>query len=199
LKREGKGGAAVQAAALGEGVPDRDWLERFHAGDRSLLEQCYNDHVQTVARAVGAVVAGVDRDTLVHDVFLKLITEERARRGFRGGSFAVWIGTVARNLAIDHARRSGREQLVEPEEAARLAGGCWDGLEARTEARRLLERFRSELLPPEWEGVFVARFVEQRSQRDAARVLGLGRTTLAWREMRIRRLLRKFFLGGGSR
>lgn len=176
-----------------------DWLARFHAGDRALLEQCYHEHVGAVARAVGAVVSGADQETLVHDVFLKLMTDERTRRGFRGGNLGAWISTVARNLAIDFARRAGREQPVEPAEAARLAGGCWDRLETRTEARRLIERFRQEQLPPGWEGVFVTRFIEQRSQRDAACELGIGRTTLAWREMRIRKLLRRFVLGGNGR
>jgi RNA polymerase sigma-70 factor (ECF subfamily) len=58
----------------------------------------------------------------------------------------------------------------------------------------LIERFRRERLPPDWVGVFERRFLEQLTQHEAARALGIRRTTLAYRELRIRRALRAFLL-----
>ena len=43
--------------------------------------------------------------------------------------------------------------------------------------------------------VFEARFVRQLTQREAASTLGISRTTLAYQEHRIRKLLRKHLLG----
>jgi RNA polymerase sigma-70 factor (ECF subfamily) len=40
--------------------------------------------------------------------------------------------------------------------------------------------------------LFQARFIERLDQREAARRLGLHRTTLAYRELRVRRFLRAF-------
>ncbi|NPC78158.1 RNA polymerase subunit sigma-70, partial [Pyxidicoccus fallax] len=54
--------------------------------------------------------------------------------------------------------------------------------------------FRREHLPAKWAPVFEARFVRQLSQREAAAALGLHRTTLAYQELRIRSLLKKFLL-----
>ena len=170
------------------------WLTRFHAGDRATLGQCYREHFAAVARTVEGVVGGPDRDTVIHDVFVKLIADAHARRGFKGGSFVAWIARVAHNAAIDHTRKYGREQCIDPAEALRLKGGQSDRLEAKTHARRLIERFRREHLKPEWEPVFVARFLEQRTQRDAALRCGIHRTTLAFRELQIRRRLRRFLL-----
>jgi RNA polymerase sigma-70 factor (ECF subfamily) len=69
-------------------------------------------------------------------------------------------------------------------------------LEDAAEARLLVERFRRDHLPPDWQGVFDLRFLQQLPQREAATRLSLPRTTLAYRELRIRRLLRRFLLEG---
>ncbi|HEY3669201.1 MAG TPA: hypothetical protein VGL19_24550, partial [Polyangiaceae bacterium] len=89
------------------------------------------------------------------------------------------------------ARRRARETpdgLVPTREASTVR------IEEQLEARALLLKFRSEVLPAEWEGVFETRFVRQLDQREAARSLGIPRTTLLYREHRIRRLLRAFLL-----
>ena len=33
------------------------WLQSFHQGEREVLEACYREHFDTVARAVGGVLA----------------------------------------------------------------------------------------------------------------------------------------------
>lgn len=175
---------------------DARWLERFHGGDRAVMEECYREHYQTVARGVGAVLAGADRDTVVHEVFFRLLTRRDVRAGFQGGSLAAWLGTVARNLALDHVRRYRREEVVAPDAAAALAERAGDPPDDDLDARRLIERFRREVLPARWRPVFEERFVAQRSQRDAAAHLRMRRTTLAYQEARIRRLLRRFLLSG---
>lgn len=171
-----------------------DWLERFHAGDRATLAAVYHDHVGTITAAVGRMVTGVDRETVVHDVFLRLLSREEVRRAFQGGSLGSWLVTVARNQAIDHLRHRSFEvptgmhidrgdQTVEhPDE--------------RLHARLLVAQFEREVLPPRWVGVFHARFLSQLDQSEAARRLGMSRTTLAYQEYRIRRLLRRFLLKG---
>jgi RNA polymerase sigma-70 factor (ECF subfamily) len=62
-----------------------------------------------------------------------------------------------------------------------------------------MRRFREQILPPEWIPVFDARFVRQLDQRQAARAIGIPRTTLVYREHRIRRLLRAFLLSTEGR
>ena len=173
-----------------------DWLRRFHDGERALMEECYRDHYDTVERAVGRVLASAsDRETAVHEVFLRLLTRRDVREGFGGGSLAAWLGTVARNLAIDCARAWSRERAVAPEDAERLAGRAADE-ESALEARLAIERFRRECLPAKWQRLFELRFLERKSQREAAAALGIARMTLIGRELRVRRLLRRFLLGG---
>jgi len=172
--------------------PD-DWLSWFHAGERRAIEACYHEHVGTVDRAVGRVLGGADRETVVQEVFLRLLANAELRRAFQGGSFPSWIGTIARNQAIDFARRRLRETTLDDRPPEELPTATAE-LERKAEARILVERFRKEHLPEKWQGVFQARFLEQLDQPVAAKRLGIARTTLAYQEHCIRRLLKRFLL-----
>src|SRR5262245_18368475 len=74
---------------------DAPWLDRFHAGEREVLDQCYRDHFRVFQSAVGQVLRGADKDTVIHDVFLQLLARSELRRGFTRGSFAAWLATIA--------------------------------------------------------------------------------------------------------
>ncbi len=177
-------------------VDEARWLAAFHAGDRDTLADCYRDHFDGVERAIGAILNGPDRETVIHEVFTRLIAREELRRSFQGGSVGAWLATVARNAAIDYRRRLARETTASAEAAAGAVDASrW---EEAAHARLLVERFRRERLPTAWAAVFDLCFMQQMSQREAARALGLHRTTLAYRELRIRRALRHFLLEGDS-
>jgi RNA polymerase sigma-70 factor (ECF subfamily) len=168
---------------------DDAWLARFHAGDRAVLAQVYEDHFDNVYRAVGRIVSDIDTDSVVHELFLRLLSNETTRQGFRGGSLAAWLTTLGRNQAIDFLRRYRHEVgLAEAEEDSTSRD------ESAADAKWLIDRFRAECLPEKWAAVFEARFLQQLSQREAAAALGLSRTTLAYQELRVRRLMQKFFI-----
>lgn len=172
------------------------WLASFHAGERRTLEGFYREHYGTVDRAVGQILAGADRETVVHEVFFRVLSDPDLRQGFSGGSPSAWIRTVAKNHAIDFRRRANRE--IPEEDAGRRTEGEQPPGDGAAEARLLIERFRSEILPPKWGPVFEACFVRQMTQRDAARELGLSRTTLLYQQHRVRALLRDFLLEADS-
>jgi RNA polymerase sigma-70 factor (ECF subfamily) len=148
-----------------------------------------------LARAVRPIVQGVDLETVVHDVFCRLLSNEQARRSFAGGNFGAWLITVARRQAIDFRRRTEREQLTDGNELRELTAQQQaptgnDDLELGV----LIGRFRERVLPEKWQAVFQARFIDQLDQRTAAQRLNMHRTTLAYQELRIRLLLRQFVL-----
>jgi RNA polymerase sigma-70 factor (ECF subfamily) len=188
--------------------PERDlaldredaWLRAFHSGQRICLEQCYRDHLAAVDRVVATIVtAGADRETLVHEIFFRLLNEESLRRKYLGGSFPAWLRVVARNQAIDFARRRRLEVRIPDDAAAPGDLAAAASLEQKIDARLTLERFCEQVLPRKWHRVFAARFVAQLDQPAAARSLGMRRTTLAYQEYRIRKLLRRFILRGESK
>jgi RNA polymerase sigma-70 factor, ECF subfamily len=170
------------------------WLAAFHAGDRRAMEQCYRDHYPTVATAAGRVLSSADAETVTHEVFYRLLSDGRLRENFVGGSLAAWLTRVATNSALDYLRKHRRERFGlshDDTNAEREAARCAD---EELEAKMLVEKFRRECLPPEWLGVFEARFLRQVTQRKAAEELGMRRTTLVYQEHRIRGLLTRFLL-----
>jgi RNA polymerase sigma-70 factor (ECF subfamily) len=166
---------------------DPAWLARFHAGDRKILEACYRAHYSTVARVVGALVAGRDQDGIVHDVFYRLLTEPGLRASFQGGSLSAWLTTIARNQALNQRRRLARERPLE--EAP--CGIDEPATEVDLDFRRFVDEFRRDVLPQKLHPVFEVRFLRHLTQREAAAHLGMSRTTLAYQEMQVRRLLNK--------
>lgn len=182
-----------QRPTLGAG-DDEAWLARFHAGDRAILAACYERHFDDALRAIGTVLEGADRETVVHELFSRLLDRPELRRAFQGGSFVAWLNTLARNQAIDYRRRLRREVPVAEVHGAAATSPAVSS-ECASDARLIIEKFRREVLPPAWLPVFELCFLEQLPQRQAAARLGIHRTTLAYRELRIRRLLKKFLLG----
>ena len=181
---------------------DALWLTRFHAGDREVMEGCYREHFRVVESAVGQVLRGADQETVIHEVFLQLLARAELRRGFSGGSFSAWLATVAHHQAIDYWRRHRRERLLDQSAADSLPAEPVqpvESFERTVEAHLLIDRFRREVLPPKWAAVFEARFVGGLDQRSAAARVGIGRTTLAYQEIQLRRLLRRFLFGRGKR
>lgn len=176
-------------------VAEDPWVAEFHRGGRETFTALYKDHFVTVANAVGKILSGADKETVIHEVFCQLIGNSEVRQGFHGGSFGAWLATLSRNRAIDFHRRRRLEQPMggDPEHYVGAAAG--ESFEPRVEARLLLQRFREQVLPAKWQRVFDARFVEQLEQPEAARRLGMSRTTLAYQEYRVRRLLLRFVVG----
>jgi RNA polymerase sigma-70 factor (ECF subfamily) len=160
------------------------------------MEACYLEHFAAVDRALRSLLPGPDRETVIHELFSRLIAHEDLRRSFQGGALAAWLVVVARNQAIDFQRRLGREVTTTDATSARTSSDAW---EDAAQARLLVERFRRERLPPAWERVFELRFLEQRSQQEIAAELRLHRTTVAYRERGIRRLLKRFLVEKGKR
>lgn len=169
---------------------DARWLASFHAGERQTIEAAYREHGSRVLAAARRLVGEVDAETVVHEVFYRLLANAKARAGFRGGNLGAWLSQVAANAAIDDLRRRRREESSGklPEESLEIDG--------EVEARLLVERFRRERLPPELERVFEVRFLRQLPQREAAAELGVPRSTLVYQEQRVRELLERFLLNG---
>jgi RNA polymerase sigma-70 factor (ECF subfamily) len=199
--------AGTTTASMGVGAEARaatgkdDWLARFWAGDRIILDECYREHFASVERLVAGMLPEMDGETVVHEVFYRLLSSPELRRSFSGGSLRAWLHTLARNQAIDLLRRARRDVPID-EAGKSVVEGEGDHtarLEQGLDAHRLIERFRRESLPAEWAGVFETRFLQQLDQREAARRLGISRTTLAYRELRIRSMLRRFVLRSEER
>lgn len=160
-----------------------------------MLEAIYREHFDDVSQTARRYLAGADHESVVQQVFLKLLSSEDARRSFQGGSFGGWLNRITQNQALEYLRRHRNERL------GAEAAGEGDATADPTlhfEAAQWVAQFR-QTLPPEWAPIFELCFLKRLDQRTAATELKMARTTLAYRCLRIRWKLQAALLADEAR
>jgi RNA polymerase sigma-70 factor (ECF subfamily) len=169
-----------------EGVADRlvsRAVRRAQAGDREALGFLYVRYADNVCGYVRSIVHDPhEAEDVTQQVFAKLIGAI-GKYEEREVPFLAWILRVARNMAVDHLRRS----RAVPVEEVRGSEPTRDG-HARAERMRDLQEALAEL-PPEQREVLVLRHfagltpgeIATRTNRSESSIHGLhhrGRRTL---------------------
>jgi RNA polymerase sigma-70 factor (ECF subfamily) len=148
-----------------------------------VIEEIYRATFEEVRRAAGAILhEPADRDAVVHEVYLELLSSRALRESHRGGQMGAWLGAIARHQALDFARRESR--LTELSAAEELTARA----DPLTDLRRELVRF-AEGLDPERRRLVQLRYVEGMTQMEAAAILGKPRSTLEDWEHQFKRAL----------
>lgn len=194
---------AVQVAVAAEwnwAQPDRGAAVTGRAEngldlDASLVERCLNgqdaaweDLVKTHTRRVYAIcyrftASDSEAQDLTQEVFLRVF---KSLRSFRAGegSFAVWLTRLARNLLIDHYRRTkldratdSIEDQINVIEEKTASMGRTDGMLAGREASEILQSALQKL-SPELRETVILRDLEELEYREIAEVLSVPEGTV---------------------
>jgi RNA polymerase sigma-70 factor (ECF subfamily) len=183
-------------------------LRAFRRGDPDALEAVYLDHVREVEAWIrGALLRSgrltpADLGDLVQDTFLRAFSES-ARASYDGlRPYPPFLMTLAKNLFVDWARRTGRElprsDILEgplagegtvgtasagakPGDAVTDSG---DGEPFEPAVVALADAY-VQSLPDELKRIHHQRFVLGTPQRQAAEALGISRQTLRTLEKRL--------------
>lgn len=181
--------------------PDLPIVQKCLAGDEAAWEQLVKNHVRRIY-ALCYRFTGNDTDAqdLTQEVFLRVF---RSLKTFRAGEgpFLVWLHRLARNLLIDHYRRSRADRATESLESQlptleQRAGADSraDGVLAGREASELLQAALSRLSPELREAV-ILRDLQGLEYREIASALRIPEGTVKSRINRGRaelaRLLRR--------
>ena len=195
----GLGNAQGLGALSNEAVQDRalDWRRRDRPvdADYQLVERCLRGEEGAWEDLVGAYsgrIYGIcyrftgsveEAQDLTQEVFLRVF---RSLKSFRTGegSFSVWVTRVARNLLVDHYRRtkferatdSIEEQLPVLEETRAMSART-DGMVAGREASELLQRALQKL-SPELRETVILRDLEELEYREIAEILHVPEGTV---------------------
>jgi RNA polymerase sigma-70 factor (ECF subfamily) len=177
-------------------------VSRCLSGDETAWEELVRQHTRHVYglcyRFTGS---GAEAQDLTQEVFLRVF---RTLKTFRSaeGSFGTWLARVARNLLIDHYRRTRQERVTDPieeqlavlEEKGATASERPDHAVAGREASEILQAALQKLSPDLREAV-ILRDLQEMEYREIAEVLGIPEGTVKSRINRGRaelaRLLRK--------
>lgn len=161
-------GSTHEPSCTRSAADDSRWfLEEVHSHDRQL-----KGYVR------GLFPALHDVEDVVQESYLRMW---KARATHRVACAKAFLFRVARNLAVDSARRESRSPITtlpEPERATLLdpASGVRDIVSTNEELRILGEAI--DALPPRCREVIVLRQVEGLSQKEIAAKLGLSELTV---------------------
>jgi RNA polymerase sigma-70 factor, ECF subfamily len=144
----------------------RELVARAQRGDRSALEALYVRHVDRVfAYLVATVGNRHDAEDLTVQTFVRML-ESIERFEQRSTPFEAWLFRIARNLAIDHFRASGRYEPAEAPPEGEPQPSAEEQVLARLHRRTLLEHVRT--LPRPQRQVLGLKFVLSLSNAEAA-------------------------------
>jgi RNA polymerase sigma factor (sigma-70 family) len=167
-------------------------LAAFHEGRQESVRQVYLDHGARLLRDLRTFTGPAEAEAVVHDVFVDLLRNAELRARFTGGSLPAWLRQVARLKALEHLRRARRHvpQADPPDRGT--------SPEPELEAREVLGRFMSAVVPEKQREFFTLRFLEMHTQVEVATKLGIARSTLEGWEHSLVDKLRSFVLGGAT-
>ncbi|PWT98101.1 MAG: RNA polymerase [Terriglobia bacterium] len=163
-----------------EETDDRPLVEAAQR-DPARFAALYEIHFERVyafiARRVGDRNAAED---LTSDVFHRALAK-LGNYESRGAPFAAWLLRIAANLVADHTKRSLREVTGGQNEPEPSLQPDLEAIEHQAQLIRLVDQ-----LPPDQRRVIFERFVEQRSVREIAGML--GKTQGAVKQLQFRAL-----------
>lgn len=188
--------------SLSHALPDAltgRWLgarrEQFLDQDLELIERClagedaaWEDLVKVHTRRVYSICyrftsSDTEAQDLTQEVFLRVF---RSLKSFRAGegSFTVWLTRLARNLLIDHYRRTKLERATDSIEdqlpmleEKTTSSGKTDHLVAGREAGELLNQALKKL-SPELRETVILRDLEEMEYKEIAEVLNVPEGTV---------------------
>ncbi len=182
--------------------PDSSLVSRCLRGDETAWEDLVRVHTRRVyALCFRFTGSSAEAQDLTQEVFLRVF---RTIKTFRSdeGSFGTWLSRVARNLLIDHYRRTRQERVTDSieeqlpmiEESGAAASARPDQAVAGREASEILQATLQKLSPDLREAV-ILRDLQEMEYREIADVLQIPEGTVKSRINRGRaeltRLLRK--------
>lgn len=196
-------------------------LRGFREGQREALLQVYRRHADEVTqqlrygfsfqaagrhhRFVGCRSAFELHDAL-HETFRRAF-EPSARQRYDGlRPYGPYLRAIARNVVL-RGFRAREVQFPEVRDDGRFAGAEIEIVDeagpspeqhvGRAEVRAVVQRFLQTLSPDD-RRLLELRFVEGKSQRDAADALGLGRQQVRGREAKLRQQMLRFLRQQGE-
>lgn len=94
-------------------LPDSKLVADFAAGDNLAFDALLKRHQQKLYNYIFSQLHDADlADDVFQETFVKAITTIKQGRYADTGKFAQWLTRIARNLVVDHFRRTGTDNLV---------------------------------------------------------------------------------------
>jgi RNA polymerase sigma-70 factor (ECF subfamily) len=181
---------------MNEQIKDRALIKQYIQGNEACLEMLINKHKNKVFTTILLIVN--DRyiaEDLFQETFIKVIKTFKSGKYNEEGKFLPWVVRIARNLAIDHFRKSKRMPTITSQDGEDIFRTIEISDSNREESYIRNQRDDTvrqiiNMLPPEQKEVLVLRHYGDLSFKEIADLTGvsintaLGRMRYALNNMR---------------
>ena len=181
---------------MSEQIKDRALIKQYIQGNEACLEMLINKHKNKVFTTILLIVNDTYiAEDLFQETFIKVIKTFKSGKYNEEGKFLPWVVRIARNLAIDHFRKSKRMPTITSQDGEDI----FRTIEIR-ESNREESYIRNQrddtvrqiinMLPAEQKEVLVLRHYGDMSFKEIAELTGvsintaLGRMRYALNNMR---------------
>jgi RNA polymerase sigma-70 factor (ECF subfamily) len=168
--------------------PDEELVRRVGVGDKRAAAELMRRHLPKMVGLARRMLGNhAEAEDVAQDVFLRVWKHANAWRPGQA-KFETWMHRVAMNLCLDRLRRSGRQgEEVSPETPDKRASAtrALDDRQRRERVRDALQR-----LPERQRAALVLCYYQERSNIEAAEILGVSVDALESLLSRARRSLK---------
>ena len=168
--------------------PDEELVRRIGVGDKRAAAELMRRHLPKMVGLARRMLGNhAEAEDVAQDVFLRVWKHANAWRPGQA-KFETWMHRVAMNLCLDRLRRSGRQGgEVSPETPDKRASAtrALDDRQRRERVRDALQR-----LPGRQRAALVLCYYQERSNIEAAEILGVSVDALESLLSRARRSLK---------
>lgn len=179
-----------------EQIKDRALIKQYIQGNEACLEMLINKHKNKVFTTILLIVNDqYIAEDLFQETFIKVIKTFKSGKYNEEGKFLPWVVRIARNLAIDHFRKSKRMPKITSQDGEDIFRTIEIAENNREDAFIQDQRDNTirqiiNMLPPEQKEVLVLRHYGDLSFKEIADLTGvsintaLGRMRYALNNMR---------------
>ena len=181
---------------MSEQIKDRALIKQYIQGNEACLEMLINKHKNKVFTTILLIVNDTCiAEDLFQETFIKVIKTFKSGKYNEEGKFLPWVVRIARNLAIDHFRKSKRMPTITSQDGEDIFRTIEISESNREESfirnqRDDTVRQIINMLPAEQKEVLVLRHYGDMSFKEIAELTGvsintaLGRMRYALNNMR---------------
>lgn len=172
------------------GDDDATLMQKIACGDNRAFEKLVQRHLPRSVRMAARITgSAVEAEDAVQEAFIRVWKHaaEWESPDAAGAQFSTWFYRIVLNLCIDHKRKrtfTPIEEISEPDDGREDA-------ETNLQRHELSARVRGAVdsLPDRQRAAFVLCFYEERSNKEAAAILGVGVKALESLLVRARKAL----------
>lgn len=113
----------------GKIMNDKLLVENVLKGDEKAFESLMKQYQRLVGHIVFRIVGGMEKEEVMHDVFLK-VYRKLGEFNFQS-KLSTWIATIAYREAINHARKNKRNNEMQDLDSAELVESDVEGFESK--------------------------------------------------------------------